>query len=64
MTQIGLEWLEGIGDKTYGWTDDFEAEECVVLKVLPLKMTIEYDFSALNSRSAQVRAVMHQEGKV
>ena len=31
---------------------------------LPLTMTIEWDLSALNSRSAQVRAVMHQESKV
>ena len=31
---------------------------------LPLIMTIEQDLSALNSRPAQVRAVVHRESKV
>ena len=61
---IGLEWMEGIGDGTSGWTDAFETEKGVVFIDLPLTMTIEHDLSALNSRPAQVRAVMHQESKV
>ena len=61
---IGLEWMEGIGDGTSGWTDAFETEKGVVFIDLPLIMTIERDLSALNSRPAQVRAVMHRESKV
>ena len=61
---IGVEWMEGIGDGTSGWTDAFETEKGVVFKDLPLTMTIEHDLSALNSRPAQVRAVMHRESKV
>ena len=61
---IGLERMEGIGDGTSGWTDAFETEKCVVFIDLPLTMTIECDLSALNSRPAQVRAVMQRESKV
>ena len=61
---IGLEWMEGIGDGTSGWTDAFETEKGVVFIDLPLTMTIKRDLSALNSRPAQVRAVMHRESKV
>ena len=61
---IGLEWMEGIGDGTSGWTDAFETEKGVVFIDLPLTMTIERDLAALNSRPAQVRAVMHRESKV
>ena len=61
---IGLEWMEGIGDGTSGWIDAFETEKGVVFIDLPLTMTIERDLSALNSRPAQVRAVMHRESKV
>ena len=58
---IGLEWMEGIGDGTSGWTDAFETEKGVAFIDLPLTMTIERDLSALNSRPAQVRAVMHRK---
>ena len=61
---IVLEWIEGIGDETSGWTDVFETEKGVVFIDLPLTMTIEHDLSALNSRPAQVKAVMHRESKV
>ena len=61
---IGLEWMEGIGDGTSGWTDAFETEKGVVFIDLPLTMTTERDLSALNSTPAQVRAVMHRESKV
>ena len=61
---IGLEWIEGIGDETSGWTDVFETEKGVVFMDLPLTMTIERDLSALNSRPAQVKAVVHRESKV
>ena len=60
---IGLEWIEGIGDETSGWTDVFETEKDVAFIDLPLTMT-EHDLSALNSRPAQVKAVMHRESKV
>ena len=56
--------MEGIGDGTSGWTDAFEIEKGVFFIDLPLTMTIDRDLSALNSRLAQVRAVMHQERKV
>ena len=42
----------------------FETEKGVVFIDLPLTMTTERDLSALNSRPAQVRAVMHRESKV
>ena len=61
---IGLEWIEGIGDETSGWTDVFETEKGVVFIDLPLTMTIERDLSALNSRPAQVKAVMHRKSNV
>ena len=61
---IGLEWMEGIGDGTSGWTDAFETENGVLFIDLPLTMAIDRDLSALNSRPAQVRAVMHRESKV
>ena len=61
---IVLEWIEGIGDETSGWTDVFETEKGVVFIDLPLTMTIEHDLSALNSRPAQVKAVVHRESKV
>ena len=50
---IGLEWIEGIGDGTSGWTDAFETEKGVAFIDLPLTMTTERDLSALNSRPAQ-----------
>ena len=64
---IGLEWMEGMEDKTSGWCKAFDTEKGVgvVFIDLPLKMTIEHDLSALNStRPAQVRAVMHRESRV
>ena len=61
---IGLEWIEGIGDETSGWTDVFETEKGVVFMDLPLTMTIEHDLSALNSRPTQVKAAVHRESKV
>ena len=61
---IGLEWMEGIEDGTSGWTDAFQKEKGVVFIELPLTMTTECDLSTLNSRPAQVRAVIHQESKV
>ena len=60
---IGLEWMEGIEDETSGWSDAFDTEKGVVFIDLPLIMTIEHDLSALNSRPALVRAVMHRESK-
>ena len=56
--------MEGIEDETSGWSDAFDTEKGVVFIDLPLIMTIERDLSALNSRPAQVRAVMHRESKV
>ena len=56
---IGLEQIEGIRDETSGRTDVFETEKSVVFIDLPLAMTIEHDLSALNSKPAQVKAVMH-----
>ena len=61
---IGLEWTEGIGDDTSGLTDVFETEKGVAFIDLPLTMTIELDLSALNSRPAQVKAVMHRKSNV
>ena len=39
--------------------DAFDIEKGVVFIDLPLTMTIDQDLSALNSRPAQVRVVMH-----
>ena len=61
---FGLQWIEGIEDETSGWTDVFETEKGIVFIDLPLAMTIEPDLSALNSRPAEVKAVMYQESKV
>ena len=61
---IGLEWMEGIEDETSGWSDAFDTEKGVVFLYLPLIMTTERDLSALNSRPAHLRAIMHQESKV
>ena len=46
-------------DETSGWSDAFDTEKGVALIDLTLTMTIDHDLSALNSRPAQVRAVMH-----
>ena len=51
-------------DETSGWSDAFDTEKGVVFIDLPLTMTIDCDLSVLNSRLAQVRAVMHQECRV
>ena len=61
---IGLEWIEGIGDETSGWTNVFETEKGVLFIDLPFTMTIEHDLSVLNSRPAQVKAIMLRESKV
>ena len=50
--------MEGIHD------DAFDTEKGVVFIDLPLTMTIERDLSALNSRPAKLRAVMHRENRV
>ena len=60
----GLEWIEGMEVKGSGWPVAFETEKGVVFIDLPLIMIGEQDLSALNSKSAQVRAVVHQEIKV
>ena len=51
-------------DETSGWSDAFETEKGVVFIDLSLTMTIERDLSALNSRPASFRAVMHRESRV
>ena len=51
-------------DETSGWSDAFDTEKVVVFIDLPLTMTVERDLSALNSRLAQFRVVMHQERRV
>ena len=56
--------MEGIQDETSGWSDAFDTEKGVVFIDLPLTMTIERDLSALNSRPAQFRAVMHRKSRV
>ena len=56
--------MEGIQDETSRWSDAFDTEKSVVFIDLPLTMTTERDLSALNSRQAQVKAVMHRESKV
>ena len=47
-----------------GWSDAFDTEKGVVFIDIPLTLTIERDLSALNSRPAQFRAVMHRESRV
>ena len=42
----------------------FLKQKKVLCSDLPLTMTTERDLSALNSRPAQVKAVVHQESKV
>ena len=56
---IGLEQMEGMEEETSGWSNAFDTEKGVVFIDLSLTITIEHDLSALNSRPAQVRAVMH-----
>ena len=51
-------------DETSGWSDAFDTEKGVVFIDLPLTMAVERDLSALNSRPAQVRVVMHGESRV
>ena len=51
-------------DETSGWSNVFDTEKGVVFIDLPLTMAIEHDLSALNSRPAQFRTVMHQERRV
>ena len=51
-------------DETSGWSDAFDTEKGVVFLDLPLTMAVECDLSALNSRPAQVRVVMHGESRV
>ena len=46
-------------EETSGWSNAFDTEKGVVFIDLSLTITIEHDLSALNSRPAQVRAVMH-----
>ena len=46
---IGLQWMEGIGDGTSGWTDALETEKGVVFIDLPVTITTEHDLAALNS---------------
>ena len=51
-------------EETSGWSNAFDTEKGVVFIDLSLTITIEHDLSALNSRPAQVRAVMHWESRV
>ena len=60
----GLEWMERMEDEGSALSFAFETETGVGFIDLPLIMTIEWDLSALNSRPAQVRAVMHWESRV
>ena len=55
----GQEWMEGMKGEGSGWSFAFRTEKGVVFIDLPLIMSIERDLSALNSRPAQVRAVVH-----
>ena len=48
---------------TSGWSDAFDTEKGVVLIDLPLTMTTEHGLSTLNSRPAQIRAVLHLENR-
>ena len=61
---MGLGWMEGIEDETSGWSDAFDTDKGVAFIDLPLAMTIEFNFSALNFRLAHVRAVIHRESKI
>ena len=56
--------MEGMEDETSGWSDAFDTEKGVAFIDLALTMTIDRDLSALNSRPAQVREVMHRESRV
>ena len=56
--------MVGMEDKTSGWSNAFDTEKGLVFIDLPLTITLDRDLSALNSRPAQVRAVMHQESRV
>ena len=56
--------MEGMEDKTSGWSNAFDTEKGVVFIDLSLTITIEHDLSALNSSPTQVRAVMHRESRV
>ena len=56
--------MEGMEDENSGWFVASETEKGVEFMDLPLIMTIEQDLSALNSRPAQVRAVVQGESKV
>ena len=60
----GLEWMERMEDEGSALSFAFETETGVGFIDLPLIMTIGWDLSALNSRPAQVRAVMHWESKI
>ena len=51
-------------DETSGGSDAFVTEKGVVFIDLPLTMAIEHDLSALNSRPAQFRAIMHRESRI
>ena len=54
-------------DETSAWSDVFVFdvfEKGVVFIGLALTMTIEHDLSALNSRPAKFRAVMHRQSRV
>ena len=56
--------MEGIQDETSCWSDAFDTEKGVVFIDLSLAMKIDHDLSALNSKPAQVRAVMLRESRV
>ena len=56
--------MEGMEDETAGWSDAFDTEKGVVFIDLSLAMKIDRDLSALNSKPAQVRAVMLRESRV
>ena len=63
MHHRNLEWIEGIGDGTSGWTDAFETEKGVVFIDLPLTMSTDRDLSVLNSRPAQVKVESKVHGE-
>ena len=56
--------MERMEDEGFGSSAAFETKKGVVFMDLSLIMTIEQDLSALNSRPAQVRVVVHRESKV
>ena len=56
--------MVGMEDETSGWSNAFDTEKGLVFIDLPLTITLDRDLSALNSRPAQVRAVMHQKSRV